>query len=119
MSYNLMEKQARQLILAATETTEKMLDDGFEEYAKLITEGTLERNLDSARIGDKPAATSEKQLEDKKKGTVRGGVVAELVESRLDSSKKRQNTSGNVPKLEEKRLSGSPVEKETSKKAHN
>jgi hypothetical protein len=114
-----MEKTARQLRLAATETTEKMLDDEFEAYSKLIAEGTLERNLDSARVGDKPASTSEKQLEDKKKGAVRGGVVAELTESRLNSGKSRQNTSGNIPKLEEKRLSGSPVEKETSKKAHN
>lgn len=118
MSYNLMEKMARKNIIAAVKHTEQMLEENFEEYAKLITEGTLERNLDSARLDKDPKGTSEKQLQDKKKGTVRESVKAEVTESRLDTAGVHQNTSGNVPKLEEKRLSKSPVEKETSKKAH-
>lgn len=119
MSYNLMEKQARQKILAATKHTEKMLEEAFEEYSTLITEGTLERNLNDSRLDKDPKGTEEKQLEDKTKGTVRCEVKAEVTEARLDAAKKRQNTSGDIPKLEEKRLSKSPVEKETSKKAHN
>ena len=119
MSYNLMEKTAREKIVAAVKHTEQMLEESFEEYAKLITEGTLERNLDSARLDKEPKGTSEKQLQDKTKGTVRDSVKAEVTESRLDAAGVHQNTSGDIPKLEEKRLSKSPVEKEKSKKAHN
>lgn len=119
MSYNLSEKKARQKIVAATDHTEKMLEDNFEEYSKLVTEGTLERNLEDARVGGNPEGNTEKELADKKKGTVRKKTKAETTEARLDEEGKRQNTSGNIPKLEEKRLSKSPVEKETSEKAHD
>jgi len=119
MSYNLSEKNARKKFIVACTTTEDMLRDAYDDYAKLIQNQTLEANLNDARVNTSPDGSIEQLIGDKKKGAVRSGTKAEVVESKLDSADVRQNTTGNVPKLEEKRLSKDPVEKQKSEKAHD
>lgn len=119
MSYNLSEKKARINLVVAAKTIEKMLEESFSEYSLLISDATLEANLDGSRTDNPPRGNVENELSEKTKGSKWESSKQELVEAKLDASGKRQNTSGNIPKLEEKRLADKPVEKEKSEKAND
>lgn len=118
MSFNLKEKQAKTILEAQVKVTEKMLEDNFSEYDKLIKTETLEVNVGKDRIDEEPTSIMEANLKTRQVGTEIGVTEKKLNEEKSMYNKHRVDQSGDVPLLEKKRLENSPVEKVEYKNAN-
>lgn len=118
MSFNLMEKNARKKIEEKIQTIEKMLQDNFGEYSKLIKEETLEVNVDKDRQESKNIVTTEALLNSRQTGTNVAVTEKKLDEEKGLYNKLRNPVCGDVCPLEKKRLDSKPVEKEKYEKAN-
>ena len=118
MSFNLMEKNARKKVEEKIQTIEKMLQDNFGEYSKLIREETLEVNIDKDHVEKKTAETTESLLKSRQVGSEIAVTEKKLNTEKGLYNKLRDPVCGDVCPLEKKRLDSNPVEKEKSKKAN-
>ncbi len=118
MSFNLKEKEARTILEAQVKVTEKMLEDSFSEYNKLIKTETLEVNVEKDRVDKESTSTTEANLATRQVGTEIGITEKKLNEEKGMYNKHRVDQSGDIPLLEKKRLENSPVEKVEYKKAN-
>jgi len=118
MSFNLREKQAKTVLEAQVKVTEKMLEDSFSQYEKLIKTETLEVNVGKDRTDKKSASTMEVNLASRQVGTEINVIEKKLNKEKGMYNKHRVDQSGDTPLLEKKRLENSPVEKVEYKKAN-
>ena len=118
MIFNLKEKQARTIIESQVQTEEKMLEDSFSEYAKLIKTETLEVNIGKDRLNKSPDSIMEANLKKHQVGTEIGTTEKKLNNEKGMYNKLRVDQSGDIPLLEKKRLENKPVEKVEYQKAN-
>jgi hypothetical protein len=118
MSFNLKEKQARTILEAQVKVTEKMLEDSFSQYDKLIKTETLEVNIGKDRTEKEPDSIMEANLKPHQIGTEIGVTEKKLNEEKGMYNTHRVDQSGDIPLLEKRRLERSPVEKVDYKKAN-
>lgn len=118
MTFNLMEKNARLNIEAKIGTMEKLLQDAYEGYSKIIKPETLEVNIGKDRTEVDMVGTTEAQLKSRQVGS-KVAVTEQKLETEKGMYNKLRNTvSSDTPLLEKKRLDNNPTEREVAKKAN-